>query len=112
MQLVEQAPQQSRGLIVSGVRKSFGGLKVLRGVDLACEPGEIVGLIGPNGAGKSTLINAITSLMPVDEGHVAIAGQSSATPLRNIAWPLAWRVHFKTSSSSRGSPCARTSRSR
>jgi len=91
MQLVEQTPQQTRGLIVSGVRKSFGGLKVLRGIDLACEPGEIVGLIGPNGAGKSTLINAITSLMPVDEGHVAIAGQivSNTTPQHCMAAGLA-----------------------
>ncbi|HML41784.1 MAG: ABC transporter ATP-binding protein [Hyphomicrobium zavarzinii] len=63
------------GLVVSGVRKSFGGLKVLRGVDLDCGVGEIVGLIGPNGAGKSTLINAITSLMQVDEGEVTIAGR-------------------------------------
>jgi branched-chain amino acid transport system ATP-binding protein len=72
----------SSGLFVCGVSKSFGGLKVLRSVDLACNPGEIVGLIGPNGAGKSTLINAITSLMRVDAGEVRIGNQrvSNTTP--------------------------------
>lgn len=73
---------RSSGLVVSGVSKSFGGLKVLRSVDLKCEPGEIVGLIGPNGAGKSTLINAITSLMQVDAGEILISGRrvSNTTP--------------------------------
>jgi branched-chain amino acid transport system ATP-binding protein len=70
------------GLVVNGVNKSFGGLKVLSGVSLSCGPGEIVGLIGPNGAGKSTLINAITSLMDVDAGEVSIGGRrvSNTTP--------------------------------
>lgn len=63
---------QSRALVVSGVCKRFGGINVLRGVDLDCQPGEIVGLIGPNGAGKSTLINAITSLLRIDAGRVSV----------------------------------------
>lgn len=72
----------SNDLLVRGVSKSFGGLKVLRGVDLKCEPGEIIGLIGPNGAGKSTLINAITSLMGIDAGDVLIGSRrvSNTTP--------------------------------
>lgn len=72
----------ANGLVVNGVSKSFGGLKVLRSVNLSCEPGEIVGLIGPNGAGKSTLINAITSLMEIDGGEVSIGGRrvSNSTP--------------------------------
>lgn len=73
---------RSNGLVVSGVSKSFGGLKVLREVDLTCHPGEIVGLIGPNGAGKSTLINAVTSLMEIDAGEILISGRrvSNTTP--------------------------------
>lgn len=73
---------RSSALVVAGVCKSFGGINVLRGVDLDCRPGEIVGLIGPNGAGKSTLINAITSLLRIDAGQVSIGGQqvSNTTP--------------------------------
>lgn len=68
-------PLQDRlgnSLVVSGVNKSFGGLKVLHDVSLDCGAGEIVGLIGPNGAGKSTLINAITSLMSINSGEVRL----------------------------------------
>ncbi|MFT3730663.1 MAG: ABC transporter ATP-binding protein [Hyphomicrobium sp.] len=81
----------SNGLVVKGVSKSFGGLKVLRNVTLDCAPGEIVGLIGPNGAGKSTLINAITSLMAIDAGEVSINSQrvSNTTPQFCMAVGLA-----------------------
>ncbi len=50
----------------------FGGLRALDSVDLTVEPGQIVGLLGTNGAGKSTLINAISGLVPVTRGRVAI----------------------------------------
>ena len=52
------------------IRKTFGGLLVLAGVDLSVEEGQIVGLIGPNGAGKSTLFNVITSVHKPDAGDV------------------------------------------
>ncbi len=76
------APRTAGKLVVSGVSKSFGGLSVLRSASLDCNRGEIVGLIGPNGAGKSTLINAISSLMPVDEGEVRLGDRriSNTTP--------------------------------
>jgi branched-chain amino acid transport system ATP-binding protein len=61
-----------------GVKKSFGGLAALDGVDLSVAARSIHGLIGPNGAGKTTLFNVITALCPADEGQFLIEGR----PLR------------------------------
>ncbi|OLT38387.1 hypothetical protein BJF79_27060 [Actinomadura sp. CNU-125] len=60
-------------MTVSGVEKSFAGLRALSGVDLTAEPGEITALIGPNGAGKTTLLNLASGLSPADAGRVALA---------------------------------------
>jgi ABC-type branched-subunit amino acid transport system ATPase component len=62
-------------LEVAGVRKSFGGIHALRGVDLTIERGTVSGLIGPNGAGKSTLFNVVTGVVQPDEGTVTLAGE-------------------------------------
>lgn len=55
--------------------KSFGGLQVLRDVDLEVNQRDIVGLIGPNGAGKSTLFNVITSFYRPDRGDIYLFGK-------------------------------------
>src|SRR5690606_327700 len=60
-------------LDVKGIKKSFGGLQALNGVDLAVVSGTIHGLIGPNGSGKSTLINCLTSSMERNEGTILYA---------------------------------------
>ena len=57
-------------LETKGLRKSFGGLRAVFGVDLQVNQKEIVSIIGPNGAGKSTLFNLITGHIPVDGGAV------------------------------------------
>src|SRR2546422_545640 len=54
--------------------KRLGGLAANRGVSLAMEAGEIVGLIGPNGAGKTTLFNCITGSMHPDDGRIVFDG--------------------------------------
>jgi len=62
-------------LRTDGVTKRFGGLTAVYSVDIAVEPGEIVGLIGPNGAGKSTLFDCITGRLEPDEGTVSLHGE-------------------------------------
>jgi len=57
-------------LALSGVRKSFGALKVTDGVDLAVAPGELHALIGPNGAGKTTLVHQISGMLRPDTGSI------------------------------------------
>jgi len=59
-------------LELSGVSKSFGGLDVISGLDLAVNQGEVVSLIGPNGAGKTTVFNLITGVYRPDEGSIRL----------------------------------------
>jgi branched-chain amino acid transport system ATP-binding protein len=61
-------------LTVTDLRKSFGGLRVTRGVNLNVQPGERRLIIGPNGAGKTTLFNLITGEITPDSGSVALFG--------------------------------------
>ena len=59
---------------VKNIRKSFGTLEVLKGVDLSVEKGEIVSIIGKSGAGKTTLLQIIGTLDEPDSGSVVIDG--------------------------------------
>ena len=68
-------------LRVSQIRKSFGGLKALQGIDLEVNRGEIFGLIGPNGCGKSTLFDVITGFQKADSGTVEFDGLDLAGKL-------------------------------
>ncbi len=56
------------------LRKSYGGVQALRGVDLRVEAGTVFGLLGPNGAGKTTAVRILTTLLPPDEGSAFVAG--------------------------------------
>ena len=57
------------------LRKSFGRTEIIRGANLAVQPGERVAIIGPNGAGKSTLFNLISGRFEPTSGDVLLAGQ-------------------------------------
>jgi branched-chain amino acid transport system ATP-binding protein len=61
-------------LELRGVTAGYGGAMVLRGVELAVEPGSITCVIGPNGAGKSTLLKAVSGLLRPREGTIALDG--------------------------------------
>ena len=73
-------------LEVSGLQKSFGGLRVTRAVNLAVEPGERRLIIGPNGAGKTTLFNLIAGELRADSGRIALFGHDlTGVPARRRA---------------------------
>jgi ABC-type branched-subunit amino acid transport system ATPase component len=61
-------------LRVHGVRKAYGGLEAVSGVDLGLLPGRITGLIGPNGAGKTTLLNVISGVERATAGRIQFLG--------------------------------------
>ena len=73
-------------LQVSGLAKSFGGLRVTSNVDLTVEPGERRLIIGPNGAGKTTLFNLITGEIRPDRGSISLFGRDiTRAPTRRRA---------------------------
>ena len=62
-------------IALSGIRKRFGALQVLDGVDLTLATGRVTAIVGPNSAGKTTLIKSILGLTRVDAGTITIAGR-------------------------------------
>ncbi len=62
-------------LELRGIAKRFGGLEVIRTLDVTVAPGEIVGLIGPNGAGKTTVFNMITGVHRPSAGRIVFDGR-------------------------------------
>ncbi len=69
----------SDGLAARGVVVRLGGTPVVRGVDLAVRPGELVALLGPNGAGKSTLLGTLAGDHRAADGTVLLDGRDLAT---------------------------------
>jgi len=62
-------------LALSGISKSFGGLRAVTNVSFEIGDSEIVGIIGPNGAGKTTLFNLLNGFLQADSGKVVFAGR-------------------------------------
>jgi polar amino acid transport system ATP-binding protein len=67
-------------LSVEGLHKSFDGLHVLRGIDLAVDEHEVVCLIGASGSGKSTFLRCVNLLEPIDAGRISIEGEEITAP--------------------------------
>jgi branched-chain amino acid transport system ATP-binding protein len=65
-------------LEIRGLKKNFGGIQALGGVDFTVERGSIVSVIGPNGAGKTSFFNVISGLFPPDEGEIFFKGEDIA----------------------------------
>jgi len=63
-----------------GIRKSFAGHEVLKGIDLSIARGEVVAIIGPSGSGKSTLLRCLNLLERPDAGEVRFEGQAITDP--------------------------------
>lgn len=74
---------EGAALELRGIRKSFGQVEALRGVDLDIERGEVHAVMGDNGAGKSTLLKVAAGVVQPDDGEVRMAGAhvELATPL-------------------------------
>ena len=69
---------QREGVVLAGLKKSYGSVEAVRGVDVTIAPGETVALLGPNGAGKSTTIDMLLGLTRPDAGKVTVFGVSPA----------------------------------
>ena len=67
-------------LRIEGVKKSFGDIPVLKGIDLSVTEGEMVCLIGSSGSGKSTLLRCINLLEPIDHGSIIFKGEDISVP--------------------------------
>ncbi|MFS8114134.1 sugar ABC transporter ATP-binding protein [Rhizobium jaguaris] len=62
-------------LVLKGVRKTYGSVVALEGIDLEIPAGQVLGLIGQNGSGKSTLLKILAGLATPDEGQIVLDGQ-------------------------------------
>lgn len=69
---------------VKGLRKSFNGVEVLRGVDFTARDGQITGLIGPNGAGKTTTMRMLYTVLRPDSGSALVDGYDASLDRLNV----------------------------
>ncbi|HNC07036.1 MAG TPA: ATP-binding cassette domain-containing protein, partial [Solirubrobacterales bacterium] len=60
---------------IKGLKKTFGHVEALRGVDLEIAEGEVHALVGDNGAGKSTVVKTLSGVITPDEGELRVRGQ-------------------------------------
>ena len=67
-------------IAVRGLRKSYGKLEAVRGVDFEIEQGEVFGLLGPNGAGKTTTVEILEGYRRRDAGEVSVLGHDPQSP--------------------------------
>ncbi len=72
--------QATPAIALIGLAKRFGQLEVLRGIDLAVAPGEVVCLIGPSGSGKSTLLRCVNRLEEPSAGRILVEGEDITGP--------------------------------
>jgi ABC-2 type transport system ATP-binding protein len=71
-------------IAVRGLRKSYGDLEAVRGVDFEIEQGEVFGLLGPNGAGKTTTVEILEGYRSRDAGEVSVLGHDPQSPGRDF----------------------------
>jgi ABC-2 type transport system ATP-binding protein len=71
-------------IVVRGLRKSYGALEAVRGVDFEIEEGEVFGLLGPNGAGKTTTVEILEGYRKRDAGDVTVLGHDPERPGREF----------------------------
>ncbi|TIN92498.1 MAG: sugar ABC transporter ATP-binding protein [Mesorhizobium sp.] len=89
--MVRDPPHKEEGkaaprLTLSGISKSFPGVRALHNVGLSLYPGQVTALIGENGAGKSTLVKIMTGIYQPDAGTISIDGQPVTLPSAHAAF--------------------------
>jgi ABC-2 type transport system ATP-binding protein len=80
----------NQGIVAQGVRRSFGDVVAVDGLDLEAPPGEVTALVGPNGAGKTTLLLVLATLLVPDQGKVRVAGHDPVTEPRAVRARVGW----------------------
>jgi ABC-2 type transport system ATP-binding protein len=87
MTTTQTRPRSGTGTVaaieLSGLTKSFGSVRAVRGIDLSVRPGEIVAFLGPNGAGKTTTIDMMLGLSRPDEGIALVYGMQPSVAVRH-----------------------------
>src|SRR5215211_2127680 len=78
------------GVMARCVRRSFGPVRAVQGVDLDAPPGQVTALVGPNGAGKTTLLLVLATLLRPDAGEVRVAGFDPITQAGEVRARMGW----------------------
>jgi polar amino acid transport system ATP-binding protein len=79
---------------LDGVRKRFGKLEVLKGIDVEIAKGEVVCVLGPSGSGKSTLLRCVNLLAPPDEGEIFLEGHDICKGPGSGTGEESWELDF------------------
>jgi ABC-type polar amino acid transport system ATPase subunit len=79
---------------LAGIRKRFGELEVLRGVDLEVARGEVVCILGPSGSGKSTLLRCVNLLEPPEDGEILLEGHDICKGPESGTGEQSWELDF------------------
>jgi polar amino acid transport system ATP-binding protein len=79
---------------LKGVRKRFGNLEVLKGVDLSVAKGEVICILGPSGSGKSTLLRCVNLLAPPEEGEIFLEGKDICKGPGSGTGEQSWNLDF------------------
>ena len=80
---------------IRGLRKRYGAVEAVRGIDLDVRSGEVFAFLGPNGAGKTTTVEILEGFRARSDGHVRVLGEDPFTA------PRAWRGRIGSSCRSR-----------
>jgi ABC-type multidrug transport system ATPase subunit len=83
-------PDPLGGIRARGIRRSFGPVHAVQGIDLDAPPGQVTALVGPNGAGKTTALLVLATLLTPDAGEVSVAGFDPVTQADQVRARMGW----------------------
>lgn len=79
-----------QGIVVEGLKRSFGEVHAVRSATFTAHPGQVTALIGPNGSGKTTLMLMLASLLAPDAGSIRVAGHDPVTDAAAVRSNIGW----------------------